>query len=97
MASTKEYECSDTTQRALGYQLATKSMKEYKRRPEYLVQLRAAIEVAEREATDAATPMAQRSATLTILECKTELDCLLHGEAVDVFHGLVHFPMPLAA
>lgn len=97
MAHTKEYECSDTTQRALGYQLAVKSMKEYKGRPEYLVQLRAAIEQAARDEVRATTPMAQRSATLTITECTSELACLLQGDPVDVFHGLIHFPMPLAA
>jgi len=97
MAQVKEYECSDTTQRALGYQLAIRSMKDYKQRPEYLVQLRAAIETAALEATYAETPMAQRSAALTITECTAELACLMQGDPVDVFHGLVHFPLPLAA
>jgi len=97
MASTRDYERSDTTQRALGYQLAIRSMKDYKQRPEYLVQLRAAIETAALEATYAETPMAQRSAALTITECTAELACLMQGDPVDVFHGLVHFPLPLAA
>jgi len=92
--ATKDYERSDSSQRALTYRSALASLKEHKKTAAYKTQLRAAIDQAARDEVRATTPMAKRTATLTALECRAELDCLEHGGAVDPFRGFIHFQLP---
>ena len=74
-----------------GLSSALRSLKRYKRTPEYRAQLALAATKAVLEEVQATTTGAQLRARLTAFECRTELDSLERGESPDAFSGWCKF------
>lgn len=87
------YDTSDSRTSA-GLSSALRSLKRYKRTPEYRAQLALAATKAVLEEVQATTTGAQLRARLTAFECRTERDSLERGESPDPFSGWCKFRIP---
>lgn len=84
------YETRDR-QTSTSFDAALRSLKRYKRTPEYREQVELARKKAVLDEVQAATTGAQLRARLTAIECRMEMDCLERGEPPDPFSGWCKF------
>ena len=71
-----------------------RSLRQYKRTPEYRAQLVKEGRKARLNAVEARTDMERRKARLRAFECDSELQCLLQGDNPSAFAGLIKFRVP---
>jgi len=93
MANAVDREVS-TDRGGAGFGVACRSLKRYKKSPQYLQDLARAIEHARRDEATAMTEAERRDARLRRMECEHERALLDAGDGPDVFGGLVHFERP---
>ncbi len=78
------------------FDVAIRSLKNFKGTPQYRVDLRRAIEQANLDAVQGRTAQERQRAKFTAVDYQVELDCLLAGAEPDAFQGLVCFETPEA-